>query len=206
MAIVDDNDLTRGLRGRFAKSFVFRSLRGKTIASHAPRKPDPRKQSAAQRQTRTSFREAAAWAMHTLGDPKQKKFYRDRATELGLPCAYIAAVRDYMRNSIKTEERKSTPINLSVNKPVFVTIQQGKMVEGKHQHPDRQTRRPEDRTGIKIRETRQAPRPKINRTHASHMPRAIPRLVRGQTRSTTNVVSFSGRPFSLHPQDIVKSP
>ena len=138
MAIVDNNDLTRGLRGRFGKSFVFRSLRGKTIASHAPRKPDPRKQGAAQRQTRTTFREAAAWAMHTLRDPKQKQFYQDRAKELALPNAYTAAVRAYMRITMETEVRKNTSTSLGVNKPVFVTIQEGKTVEANHQQPDRE--------------------------------------------------------------------
>src|SRR5688572_25512820 len=125
MAIVENNDLTLGLRGKFGKHFVFRSLRGKTIASHAPRKPDLRMQSAAQRKTRTTFREAAAWAVRTLHDPKKKQFYQRRAKELALPNAYTAAVRAYMRNTIETEERESTAINLHVCRPVLVSMQNG---------------------------------------------------------------------------------
>ena len=97
MAIVTDNDLTRGLRGRVGKWFVFRMVRGKTIASHAPRKPDPLKQSAAQRLTRSTFREASAWAVRILLDPAKKRYYADLAKAQALPNAYTTAVREYMR-------------------------------------------------------------------------------------------------------------
>ena len=97
MAIVANNDLTRGLRGRIGKWLVFRVVRGKTIASHAPGKPDPRKQSAAQRQTRSTFREASAWAVRILLDPAKKQYYSDMAKAQALPNAYTAAVREYMR-------------------------------------------------------------------------------------------------------------
>ena len=99
MAIVINNDLTRGLRGRVGKWFVFRMVRGKTIASHAPRKPDPLKQSAAQRQTRTTFKEAAAWAARILLDPAKKRYFADLAKIKALPNAYTAAVQEYMRQS-----------------------------------------------------------------------------------------------------------
>ena len=97
MATVANNDLTRGLRGRIGKWFVFRMVRGKTIVSHAPRKPDLLKQSAAQRQTRNTFREAAAWAVRILLDPAKKQHYADLAKAQSLPNAYTAAVREYMR-------------------------------------------------------------------------------------------------------------
>jgi|GEM_PF-5661974 hypothetical protein len=97
MAIVANNDLTKGLRGRVGKWMVFRIVRGKTIASHAPRKPDPRKQSAAQRLTRSTFREASAWAVRILLDPVKKQYYADLAKADALPNAYTAAVREYMR-------------------------------------------------------------------------------------------------------------
>lgn len=97
MAIVFNNDLTLGLRGRVGKTFVFRVVGGRTIVSHAPRKPDPGKQSPAQRQTRANFKEAAAWAVRTLMNPKTKLYYQERAKALGLPNAYIAAVSDYMK-------------------------------------------------------------------------------------------------------------
>ena len=97
MAIVVNNDLTRGLRGRIGKWFVFRVVRGKTIASRAPRKADPLKQSAAQRQTRNTFREAAAWAVRILLDQAKKQYYADLAKAQSLPNAYTAAVREYMR-------------------------------------------------------------------------------------------------------------
>jgi hypothetical protein len=147
MAIVDNNDLTRGLRGRVGKFFVFRSLRGKTIVSHAPQKPDPRRQTVAQRQTRTTFREAAAWAVHILRDPKKKRFYQDRAKELALPNAYTAAVRAYMRKAIETEEQKSAPTNLHVCKPIFVSICKGEILPVKYQ-PGRTERRPPERREI----------------------------------------------------------
>ncbi len=107
MAIVENNDLTRGLRGRVGKWLVFRMVRGKTIASHAPRKPDPRKQSAAQRLTRSTFRDASAWAVRILMDPVKKQYYADIAKAQALPNAYTAAVREYMqRVTAKTTENQ----------------------------------------------------------------------------------------------------
>lgn len=97
MATVVNNDLTRGLRGRIGKWLVFRTFRGKTVVGHAPRKPDPLKQSAAQRQTRSTFREAAAWAVRILLDPGQKRYFTQLAKKQALPNAYTAALRDYMR-------------------------------------------------------------------------------------------------------------
>ena len=112
MAIVANNDLTRGLRGRIGKWLVFRVVRGKTIASRAPRKPDPRKQSAAQRLTRSTFRDASAWAVRILLDPAKKQYYADVAKAQALPNAYTAAVRDYMREvAAKRMEDQLDPVS-----------------------------------------------------------------------------------------------
>jgi hypothetical protein len=116
MAIVANNDLTRGLRGRIGKWLVFRVVRGKTIASHAPGKPDPRKQSAAQRQTRSTFREASAWAVRILLDPAKKQYYADIATAQALPNAYTAAVREYMREVAAKRIEEQVPNSISTKK------------------------------------------------------------------------------------------
>jgi hypothetical protein len=119
MATVANNDLTRGLRGRIGKWLVFRMVRGKTIASRAPRKPDPRKQSAAQRLTRSTFREASAWAVRILLDPAKKQYYADLAKDQHLPNAYTAAVREYMRGAaakrMEAEHHYSIPTNMETN-------------------------------------------------------------------------------------------
>ena len=114
MAIVANNDLTRGLRGRIGRWLIFREVRGKTIASHAPRKPDPRKPSAAQRLTRSTFREASAWAVRILLDPVKKQYYADVAKAEALPNAYTAAVREYMREvAAKRMEDQLDPVSVN---------------------------------------------------------------------------------------------
>ena len=123
MAIVANNDLTRGLRGRVGNWLVFRVVRGKTIASRAPRKPDPRKQSAAQRLTRSTFREASAWAVRILLDPAKKQYYADIAKAQALPNAYTAAVREYMREVAvrRMKDRLGCPV--STNKEATIVVQ-----------------------------------------------------------------------------------
>src|SRR5690606_7687602 len=106
MAIVTNNDLTRGLRGRIGKHLVFRTFGGKTIASRAPRKPDPKKESTAQQQTRATFKKAAAWAVGTLQDPERKRYYQQRAEILGLPNAYTAAVKEYMSGGVSASSQE----------------------------------------------------------------------------------------------------
>ncbi len=116
MAIVTNNDLTLGLRGRVGKYLVFRTFGGKTIASHTPRRPDPGKQSDAQRKTRTTFREAAAWAVQTLQDPEQRRYFEQRARDTGLTNAYTAAVQERMRSSRGlNEDRVSIRENTAIN-------------------------------------------------------------------------------------------
>ena len=97
MATVIDNDITMGLRGMIGREFVFRSMNGKTYVSRAPRKQDKSKETPRQRLTRTTFKEASAWAKRTLLDPERKTYYLQQARELKLPNAYTAAIQDYMR-------------------------------------------------------------------------------------------------------------
>lgn len=106
MAIVNDNELTSQLRGRVGRYLVFRNIRGRIIASRAPRKPDPRKQSAAQRKTRVTFRDAAAWAVRTMQNPYEKQRCQELAKKRGLTNAYTAAVQHYMQRSSTKGKRE----------------------------------------------------------------------------------------------------
>lgn len=99
MARVFGNILTAGLRGKIGDMLVFRVIRGKTFVSRAPGKPDKRKETVAQRNTRTTFRLASHWAKSTLRDPEKKKYYQQRAKDWDLTNAYTAAIKDYMRNA-----------------------------------------------------------------------------------------------------------
>lgn len=103
MAIVAENDMLFGLRGRVG-ALVFRHVHGKTVVSRRPVRQDPQKQTAAQKQTRSVFKEAAAWAKRILDDPQQRKYYTQCAKEWQLTNAYIAAVKDYMRNPALRKE------------------------------------------------------------------------------------------------------
>jgi|GEM_PF-4589923 hypothetical protein len=123
MAIVANNDLTRGLRGRIGRWLIFREVRGKTIASHAPRKPDPRKQSAAQRLTRSTFREASAWAVRILLDPVKKQYYADVAKAEALPNAYTAAVREYMREVAARGMKEQETFSVSAQREANISEQ-----------------------------------------------------------------------------------
>ncbi|RAV99373.1 hypothetical protein [Pseudochryseolinea flava] len=96
MATVSTACFIEGLHGKIGNKMVFRTMRGKTFVSHAPRKTK-KIQSEAQRQTRHTFKEASAWARHILTDPERKAYYKQRAEALKLPNAYTAAVTDFMR-------------------------------------------------------------------------------------------------------------
>lgn len=79
MATVSGNVITSGLRGKIGELLVFRVLRGKTVVSRAALKPDKSKETAAQRATRTMFREASQWARVALMDPERRQYYQQRA-------------------------------------------------------------------------------------------------------------------------------
>ena len=96
MANASDNLLTSGFRGKLGE-LVFRNIRGKTFVSVAARKPDKRKESLAQRNTRLKFKEASCWAKNVILDPERNAYYKERAEACKLSNAYTAAVREYMR-------------------------------------------------------------------------------------------------------------
>jgi hypothetical protein len=131
MAKVIGNDITIGLSGKFGKLFVFRVVRGKTYACHAPCKPDKRKETAAQRHTRTTFRKATHWAKVAMLNPEKKKYYEELARTWDLTNAYTAAVKDFMRNhankaltfALESEQKakevvKPTPLQPSPEVPI----------------------------------------------------------------------------------------
>jgi hypothetical protein len=74
---------------------VFRQLRGKTIVAKKPK--EIKKQSEQQRENRSRFKNAAAWAKSQMLDKNKKTYYWRIAKKLKLPNAYTAAVCDYMR-------------------------------------------------------------------------------------------------------------
>ena len=123
MARVASNVLMNGMRGKIGDALVLKTMRGKTFASACARKPDKKKESAAQRDTRVTFRQAAEWAQMILLDAEQKAYYQQRAKKLKLPNAYTAAITDYMRKPkiIKTQDRNR--LIYTVSKPGFVLKQ-----------------------------------------------------------------------------------
>lgn len=96
MARVFNNVLTSGVRGRIGNQLVFRVVNGVTIVSHAPAKPDRRKETEAQRKTRTTFRVATQWAKSQLVNPERRDYYTRLARSWNLTNAYTAAIKDYM--------------------------------------------------------------------------------------------------------------
>jgi hypothetical protein len=106
MATIKNNSLTAGLRGMIGDTIVFRQVRGKTIMSNRPRKPQY--QSELQRVNRLRFREATAFARSAMRDPEKKEYFRRQARKLRLPNAYTAAITAYLR---KTNVNGATPVN-----------------------------------------------------------------------------------------------
>jgi hypothetical protein len=94
MARVSVNSIAHGLSGRLG-GVVFRQVRGKTIMSNTP--SEIKKQSVLQRENRSRFKNASAWAKWQTQDPERKAYYARKAKKLKLPNAYTAAISDYMR-------------------------------------------------------------------------------------------------------------
>lgn len=119
MATTTTNPLIKGFRGKFGNDVVFRTMRGKTFASPPARRPVKKKESEAQRNTRSTFRKAAEWAQITLLNAEKKAYYQQRAKALKLPNAYTAAITDYMRKPKvgKTQERNT--FMYRITKPGF---------------------------------------------------------------------------------------
>jgi hypothetical protein len=95
MAIIQTNPLVSGLRGMVGGTIVFKTLRGKTIMANRPRKPS--RESKAQRTNRNKFKDATYFAKSMMKNPEKKAYYWRQAKKLGLPNAYTAAIRAYMR-------------------------------------------------------------------------------------------------------------
>ena len=95
MARVHNNFLTKGLSGMIGQQMVFRSWKGKTYLSIAPKKPT--KQSAKQKENRSKFQMATGYAKRMMTDPVMKAEYKKIADKLKLPNAYTAAITEYMR-------------------------------------------------------------------------------------------------------------
>ena len=119
MAIVKNNAIASSFRGSFGNDLVFRHVRGKTFVMAPARKPDKKKESEAQRNTRSNFREAAQWAQHILLDPQKKAYYQQRARKLKLPNAYTAAITDFMRKPKMGKIEFRGMIVCSISKPGF---------------------------------------------------------------------------------------
>lgn len=119
MATIATNVIMNGFRGKLGNELVFRTMRGRTFISPTARKPDKRKESAAQRTTRITFKQAAEWAQSILLNPEKKVYYQHRAKALKLPNAYTAAITDYMRKPKVVKTQNKDTITYRVTKPGF---------------------------------------------------------------------------------------
>jgi hypothetical protein len=99
----DNNPLLNHVSGRVG-DLVFRQLRGKTVISKMPRKPDPSRETVAQRRTRDKMRNASRYALDSTRNPERKAYYSSVARKLKLPNAYTAAVTEYLRKTIELEK------------------------------------------------------------------------------------------------------
>jgi hypothetical protein len=94
MSLIKENDLTEGLSGRFGKKFVFRVVKGVTVASR--RSTLERVQSASQIAHQERFQRATQYAKAKMLDPDAKAFYKEMAGPKAFANAFNAAVRDYL--------------------------------------------------------------------------------------------------------------
>lgn len=119
MAIIRNNNLVEGLSGQLGKQLVFRTLYGKTVVSRMPQKPNKKKETEAQRNTRVNFRQATQWARRTLRDAEKKVYYQQRAKALKLPNAYTAAITDYMRKPKVEKSKQGNTLHYRIDKSGF---------------------------------------------------------------------------------------
>jgi len=119
MATVATNVLINGLSGKVGNALLFRTMYGKTIVSAVPRKPDKKKESEAQRHTRSTFQQATRWAQTILHDAEKKAYYQQRVRALKLPNAYTAAITDYMRKAKVMKYREKNSATYVISKPGF---------------------------------------------------------------------------------------
>jgi hypothetical protein len=124
MALSRNNVITHGASGMLGGVVVFRTIKGKTYICNRPKKPT--RQSVLQKENRTKFRRATAFAKQMMADPSKKAEYWDIAKRLNLPNAYTAAITEYMRKpeieSVDTTEysgNKGEQIKTVVRKKGF---------------------------------------------------------------------------------------
>lgn len=110
MALVKENDLTKGLSGRFG-DILFKQIGERTFAYPVPART--KKQSEKQRANRSKFRDATRYAHAAMLNEKKKAHYQKLAKRLQLPNAYTAAITDYMRkpviSDVDTDQYKGKP-------------------------------------------------------------------------------------------------
>ncbi len=93
MAIVDNNPIIEGLRGKLGKMLVFRQRKGKTVVSVMPQKTN-KPPSPAQVTRRTKFKLAVQYAQSVMQNPEASAWYTVR---LGThQSIYHAALSDYL--------------------------------------------------------------------------------------------------------------
>lgn len=90
-----------GMTGTIGR-LLFRNVQGRTVVSTRPPKltrSQKQQQSALQRENRTRFRKASAYAKAMMLDPAMKAYYWQKARKLRLPNGYTAAIADFMRKT-----------------------------------------------------------------------------------------------------------
>ena len=144
MARIHNNIFTQGIKGMVGGTMVFRTFNDKTYVYAKAGKPDKRKQSPLQKENRTKFRRATAFAKSMMKDPAKKAEYWEIAKKLALPNAYTAAITEYMRkpevigqNTTTTTGTTKEEISVIVKKKHFevdwvevvITEKDGKVLE-----------------------------------------------------------------------------
>lgn len=119
MALVHDNDMTLGLRGKVGKQFVFRKFGRKTIAA---RKSAPSgEKTEKQEQHRQRFRLAAQYAKASLLVPALNAEYTAIANQREYPSAFAAALGDYLKPTQITEIITSS-YQGEIGNPVIIKV------------------------------------------------------------------------------------
>jgi len=95
MAIVKENDLTEGMSGKLGTKFVFRIVKGVTVATRKARLTT-KEASEKQLANRKRFELATRYAKAKILDPEANVVYKKMAGDKAFASAFGAAVRDYM--------------------------------------------------------------------------------------------------------------
>lgn len=96
MARVISNPILKGLQGKIGKEVVFKRYGNKTIATKYPDMSKV-KPSKLQKQKRSKFAEAVAYAKKINDDPQQKAKYQKKVKKG--QTVFIYAVREYLKNN-----------------------------------------------------------------------------------------------------------